>query len=311
MAAVDCLVMPVKLPISIVIPTYQREQVLLDTLQYLLALPSRASEIIVVDQTKRHADSTESSLAALAAAGQIHWIRVEWASIPKAMNRGLCLATQPLVLFLDDDIRPDSQLVAAHIEAHRVHPDIIAAGRVLQPWHMGKDFAADDHFHFASLNPCVIKEFMGGNFSIQKDSALSLGGFDENFVQVAYRFEAEFAHRFVLSGREIRFVPQACIDHLKSAEGGTRAHGKLLTTMRPSHSVGNYYFMLRTKPWWKSLAMMFWLPFRAVATRHHLRNPWWILPSFIAEIRGVWWAMRLFVGGPSYIKRGVGTQTHG
>ena len=300
-----------KLPISIVIPTYQREQVLVDTMEYLLALPSCAAEIILIDQTRQHTNATERSLAALASSGKIEWVRVDWASIPKAMNRGLCLATQPLVLFLDDDIRPDSQLVAAHVEAHRVHPDIIAAGRVLQPWHMGKDFSADRHFHFASLNSGVITEFMGGNFSIRKESALSLGGFDENFVQVAYRFEAEFAHRFVLSHREIRFVPEACIDHLKSAEGGTRAHGKLLTTMRASHSVGKYYFMLRTRPWWQSLAMICWQPFRSVATRHHLRNPWWIVPSFIAELRGVWWALRLFVRGPRYIDPQAGRQLHG
>ena len=300
-----------QLPISIVIPTYQREHVLLDTLAFLLALPTRASEIIVVDQTKRHADIVETSLLALNSAGRIRWVRVDWASIPKAMNRGLCLASQPFVLFLDDDIRPDSQLVAAHFYAHGEHQDAIIAGRVLQPWHIGKDFSADRHFHFASLSPRVITEFMGGNFSIRKNSALSLGGFDENFVQVAYRFEAEFAHRFLQSKREIRFAPEACIDHLKSAEGGTRAHGKLLTTMRPSHSVGSYYFAFRTKPWWRSVAVMLCQPFRAVATRHHLRSPWWILPSFIAEIRGVFWAISLCGHGPRYIEKPDGGPPNG
>ena len=36
---------------------------------------------------------------------------------------------------------------------------------------------------------------MGGNFSVRRDIALRLGGFDEQFVRVAYNFEAEFAHR--------------------------------------------------------------------------------------------------------------------
>lgn len=298
------------MPISIVIPTYQREQVLLDTLGFLLELPLCAAEIIVVDQTVRHEFATEQALAALSAAGKIVWVRVEWASIPRAMNRGLCLASQPLVLFLDDDIRPASELVSAHVEAHRAWPDVIVAGRVLQPWHIGKDFSADRHFHFASVRPDSIKEFMGGNFSIRRDTALGLGGFDENFVLVAYRFEAEFAYRFLRSKREIRFVPAACIDHLKSAAGGTRAHGKLLTTMRPSHSVGSYYFLLRTEPWWRCVGMICWKPFRAVTTRHHLRRPWWILPSFIAELRGVWWALQLFVCGPRYIEPTVDGQVH-
>ena len=33
---------------------------------------------------------------------------------------------------------------------------------------------------------------MGGNFSVRRRFALTLGGFDEQFVGAAYRFEADF-----------------------------------------------------------------------------------------------------------------------
>ena len=66
---------------------------------------------------------------------------------------------------------------------------------------------------------------MGGNFSIRKDVALRLGGFDQNFVRVAYRFEAEFARRYTSDGRQIWFDPRACLHHLKEHDGEPAASG--------------------------------------------------------------------------------------
>jgi len=50
--------------ISIVIPTYRREQVLVDTLHALLRQEPPADEILVVDQTERHEPATADQLAA-------------------------------------------------------------------------------------------------------------------------------------------------------------------------------------------------------------------------------------------------------
>ena len=79
------------------------------------------------------------------------------------------------------------------------------AGRVIQPWQEGVDFSGERGFHFACLDARWSSSFMGGNFSIDRSVALALGGFDENFVRVAYRFEAEFAHRYLASSRRNRY----------------------------------------------------------------------------------------------------------
>lgn len=290
------------LPVSIAIPTYRREKVLLDTLDYLLGLETGASEILVVDQTLDHEAATIEKLSAWNGEGRIRWIRLDTPSITHAMNTALLSATQDLVLFLDDDIRPEQDMVSAHHAAHQRYPDVLVAGRVIQPWEEGRDFSGDDHFHFAGMKPAWIKEFMGGNFSLSRKLALSLGGFDENFVRVAYRFEAEFAHRFISSGRRIYFTPDACLHHLKDAGGGTRSFGEHLTTWRPDHAVGAYYFALRTKPnglWLKDFIAR---PLRALMTKHHLRQPWWIPTTLIAELRGMLWALRLNLLGPKYVK---------
>jgi GT2 family glycosyltransferase len=284
-------------PLTVAIPTYRREQVLIDTLDYLLALQPPPAEILVLDQTEQHEPATIARLQALAEAGAIRWVQLAEPSIPKAMNQGLLLATQELVLFLDDDIRPVPSLLAEHLAKHALHPDILVVGRVIQPWHEGKTFPAEEPFHFACTKGQWVKEFMGGNFSILRATALALGGFDENFVRVAYRFEAEFAYRFRESGRRIYFEPLACIHHLKVAGGGTRAYGKLLTTTKPDHAVGVYYHCLRTG----SFREFAWRFMRAATTRHHLRHPWYIPGTLLAELRGMLWAFSLWWQGPKYV----------
>lgn len=291
-------------PISVVIPTYRREQVLLDTLDYLLALEQRPAEILVVDQTQDHAEATEQRLQALAGDGGIRWLRLDQPSIPVAMNRGLIEAQCDVVLFLDDDIRPEPELVVAHLEAHsQTEGGIIVAGRVIQPWQEGVDFSADREFHFASLNGAWCSEFMEGNCSMRRDAALAVGGFDENFIGVAYRFGAEFAHRWLSSGRRIRYIPAACIHHLKVTAGGTRTYGEHLTTARPDHSVGAYYYMFRTMPVIPAMVASIGRVFRSIITRHHAKQPWWVPVTLMAEVRGLWSAARLLSAGPHYIQR--------
>ena len=285
-------------PISVAIPTYRREAILLDTLVYLLALQPRPAEILVLDQTELHKPATDAELQRLADEGSIRWIRLSEPSIPKAVNQALLLATHDLVLFVDDDIRPEPELLSAHLAAHETHGNVIVAGRVIQPWEEGVDFSGVAAFRFAGLGSAWIDEFMGGNFSVLRATALALGGFDENFVRVAYRFEAEFAYRFRATGRRIWFAPTACLHHLKDSDGGTRTYGDHLTTWRPDHAVGAYYFGLRTAAWRELLVR----PVRAVLTRFHLKHPWHMVGTLWAELRGLAWALRLHSRGPKYVK---------
>jgi glycosyltransferase involved in cell wall biosynthesis len=215
------------LPLSIAIPTYGREAVLLDTVNDLLALQPPAAEILLLDQTPAHEPATQARLRQLEEGGHIRWIRLATPSITAAMNRGLLEASQEIVLFVDDDIHPEPELLVAHVAAHADRPEGLVAGRVIQPWEENCDPRVEGPFRFVSDRPALITEFMGGNFSVHRQSALRLGGFDENFVRVAYRFEAEFAQRYCRTGRQIYFEPRACLHHLKATTGGTAHSGSI------------------------------------------------------------------------------------
>jgi GT2 family glycosyltransferase len=290
--------------ISVAIPTYRREGVLLDTINYLLALDPRAAEILVIDQTEQPSPGTADVLEALAKAGSIRWLRLAEPSITHAMNVGLIEAQQDIILFVDDDIVPSANLIGAHARAHD-HGWKIVAGQVLQPGEEPEpETARSRSFRFRSSTARLITEVMGGNFSTNRSLALKLGGFDENFVHAAYRFEADFAARALAAGEDIYFEPKASIRHLKAGSGGIRSYGNYLTTIKPGHAVGDYYYLLRAKQVPRRVLKMLWRPLRAVRTKHHLTHPWWIPGTLIAETLGFFWAVRLVARGPRLIGDG-------
>jgi GT2 family glycosyltransferase len=286
---------------SLVIPTYGRDHVLLETTRRVLTLDPSPAELLIVDQSPRHCVEVELELQELDRSGRVRWIRLDRPSIPAAMNRGLSLARHGVVIFLDDDVIPAPVLVSAHVLAQREAG--IVAGQVLQPGEepVPPGSEATVGFSFRSSLRQPVTELMAGNFSLRRTLALQLGGFDERFVAVAYRFEQEFADRARRAGETILFEPEASIRHLRAPSGGTRAYGGHLRTMRPHHAVGGYYYLLRSRPrgWPMRVAAR---PWRAIRTRHHLRRPWWILPTLLAEGAGLFWALKLFVGGPSLLR---------
>ena len=280
---------------TVVVPTFDRGEILLETLDRVIR--QGPDELIVIDQTPEHPAAVAQRLAGMARAGRIRWIRLERPSIPAAMNRGLTEATSEIVLFLDDDIIPCERLVAAHVEAHRAFPEAGAVvGQVLQP---GEEpgpppapagprdgWLADIGFPFWSSQSDWVQNVMAGNLSVKREVALQCGGFDESFEGAAYRFETEFARRLIAAGSRIRFEPAASVRHLRVPRGGTRAHGRHLTSPSPAHSMGDYYFALRQGWSWATAAYIAKRPFREIATRFHLARPWYIPPKLIGEFRG-------------------------
>lgn len=300
------------LKLSVVIPTYGREQVLLDTIDLVLRQSPQPSEVLIVDQTADHDVATEARLRWLDGEGLIRWLQLTEPSIPKAMNFGLTSATQPTVLFLDDDITASKDLVQWHQKAHAKFPDAVAVvGQVLQPGESPNPvmprgprhgLRADLEFPFFSTRGDWISNVMAGNLSVNRNFALAAGGFDENFVGVAYRFETEFAMRLIDLGGKIRFCPEASINHLRAGKGGTRSTGSHLTSVDPKYGVGDYYFALLAKvPLREKLFYILKRPIREVCTKFHLSHPWYIPVKLLGELRAVILALRLARGGRKLI----------
>jgi hypothetical protein len=136
---------------------------------------------------------------------------------------------------------------------------------------------------------------MAGNLSVKRERAIAIGGFDENYVGVAYRFETDFALRLVAAGGRIWFSPEAGLRHLKLSMGGLRSFGDHRSSPSPAHSAGDYYFGIHHRPplWRYALRRLR----KNLATRYHLTHPWTIPTKLIGEVRGLLLARRLARGG--------------
>lgn len=284
--------------ISVVIPTYHRGQVLIETVESLLLQKGSFRELLIMDQTQEHAGDLKNRLERWHESGEIKWIKLDRPSIPAAMNQGLLESVSDIVLFLDDDIIPGENLVREHLKAHASADDIVAVvGQIIQP--EGRKVWGD--FCFASQESCYTEHVMAGNLSVKKEKAIQAGGFDENFIQVAYKFETEFAERLMTGGGKILFNPGASITHLREKKGGTRVFGDFRATISPAHAVGAYYYFFRSRkinhPLLKSAERFF----RSIYAKHYLYKPWWIPVTLVAEFSGFILALILLLKGPKLL----------
>ncbi|HVR40518.1 MAG TPA: hypothetical protein VMU84_15590, partial [Thermoanaerobaculia bacterium] len=186
--------------------------------------------------------------------------------------------------------------VRAHASAH----DDTVVGQVLQPGEQPEHFdegtlrrgaLRDLEFRFNHDEPTDVRNVMAGNLSVDRARALAIGGFDENFLFAAYRFETDFALRMLAAGGRIRYEPSASIHHLKAASGGVRAHGDHRSSASPAHPAGDYYFArLHVDAFWRYVARRMKTN---IATRYHLRHPFLIPFKIIGELRGLALGWRL------------------
>jgi len=301
--------------ISVVIPTFNRGKVLLDTIDFLIAQSVQAHEIIIVDQTI-YIDgcSTHKRLTELDQDGVITWVRREEPSIPKAMNHGLLLANSEYVLFLDDDINIDPLFLKAHRDTLNQHDCPAQVGQVLQPSQMprrlpenyqsNRGVNADMEFVFSSNRAMYIKNCMAGNLCVHRALAIAIGGFDENFVGAAYRFETEFCRRLTRhTNKPFYFFTDAVLHHLQYASGGTRNVGHQLITSSAHHSVGDYYYAMLESNGLECLTYCVKRFILSIKARFYLARPWYIPIRLLAEIRGYRLAKRLKGQGPKLLSR--------
>lgn len=293
--------------ITVAIPTYNRGAIVAETVRRLFELDPPPEAIIVVDQSVQE----NQALSRWHRQGRIRLIRLEKPSIPHAMNVALLAASTPVVLYVDDDVEPAAGLIAAHERAHTDDTIWAVVGQILQPGETPQhhDQPEDDlEFHFNHDTGCFVANVMAGNLSVKREHAIDAGGFDENYIGVAYRFETDFALRLVSAGGKVWFSPEAGLRHLKLASGGLRSYGDHRSSPSPAHSAGDYYFAIHHRPPLPRYA--FRRLRRNVITRYHLTHPWTIPTKLIGELRGWMLARRLARGGQRLIARNEAHADH-
>jgi GT2 family glycosyltransferase len=231
--------LPVNLPsISVIIPTYGREETLRETLADVVQQDYPHFDVIVVDQKPQHQPETQAYLEQLAATQKIRLFQVGWASLPGARNYAVRRSQSDIVLFLDDDVQLSPGFLTAHARNYS-RPDIGAvAGRVFdrmkladhQPGLAIEDLppeAMDPGIAWYHLNlvhtikPQQVITARGCNMSFRREILTAHGiWFDERFRGSAVREESDFCLHIRSTGLMIWYDPEAHLVHLGEETGG-------------------------------------------------------------------------------------------
>ncbi len=274
--------------IAIGIPTYNRGDVLLETIRNALRLSPLPHEIIIVDQSEWYPSGFEGELAKLLTDGKIIYLRQDIPNLPMARNRILVESICDVVIFIDDDVELSTGFVASHAANYDNGSVSAVCGRItereipIRPFQQRTWGKYLDYRMFDFGWTCPVGDFgifKGCNHSVLRKNILELGGYDENFIGVAMREEGDMAFRLLKSGQNIRFDPASFLHHLRSPAGGCRtAHwGEW------SAGYGSLRFAVKHKA---ELGIHFWPEFWHAArlgflNKKTMKKPWLFICNFL------------------------------
>jgi glycosyltransferase involved in cell wall biosynthesis len=200
--------------ISVVIPTYNRPMPLRRCLNELAKqrIDTGVFEVIVVDDGSE--TDVARSLSDLQLPFRLLVLRQANAGPGAARNLGVHVASGCYCLFLDDDVLPERDLVAAHRSAQNEGGGVVGVGRITTnvlptaDW-FARASAESLNRGFAKLDagePVGWLSCYSGNLSVPRDAFLAEGGFVADLPRCE---DIELGFRLERSGVPLRYIPTA------------------------------------------------------------------------------------------------------
>ena len=217
--------------ITVGIPTYQRGEILCQTLGPLLArIDESVLEIIVADQLPDHAPAVADRLADLRKDPRLRYLPLDRAGTTIARNRILAAAAGDIVVFLDDDVAVSAGMFLRYAEVFAGTGADAVLGQVFQSSHdhMAAVLAGTDcpvgspRYSKDGCWVAVPHYVMGCNHAVLRKAALAIGGYDERFVAAAKNEEGDFFMRLAAAGGKVWYAPECWLVHFSAPSGGAR-----------------------------------------------------------------------------------------
>jgi len=218
--------------VSLIIPTYNRQEIVFQTLQYIKQQSISGFEVVLVDQT----ESNDSNLNNFQDDGfKYKYLKIKETGLPNARNVGAENAKGDILIFIDDDSIPDSDLIQSYMNLFNDYEKdkFCIGGRIIEKnttmfkennsivggwitWY-GKTLK-----NFDTVKSGECEWASGGNFGLTKDLFIEAGGFDPNFIGTAVLEDGDFGFAVKKIGGRVYYYPEPVIEHLRIPTGGVR-----------------------------------------------------------------------------------------
>jgi GT2 family glycosyltransferase len=222
-------------------------------LQRLAKCDPQPDELIVVEQSAELDPRLEEALKLFGNRGIL--VRQEKPNAQVARNRAAQLARSEVLLFLDDDVDPDKNLIGAHVENYQDPTIHAVAGFYLEPG----ETEVDEQRKVIWWRPLTQLERVPASYSkrvdsplwpscngsIRREVCLKLGGFDENYRHTLLD-DTDLAVRMLRAGYRCVHDPKARLFHRKEPTGGNRPAkpGDLVIASREKWYTWFYFFWM-------------------------------------------------------------------
>lgn len=206
--------------VSVVIPTYGKLGCLRATLESLAAqsYPADLTEVVVVDDCSD--DGTSAFLEGLEASYSLVALRHDTnRGRAAARNTAIEAAGGELVVFVDDDMRCEPDLIERHVECQTAHGDCVTIGSAVTAPELGRStvYAYLDEMgvhRLAAGSRAPARYFVTNNSSVPRRCLIEAGLFDESFRNYGFE-DAELGFRLEdVAGMEFWFCDRAVSYHV-------------------------------------------------------------------------------------------------
>jgi glycosyltransferase involved in cell wall biosynthesis len=203
--------------VTVIIPTYQRRESVRRALEALgrqTIAPSEYEVIVVIDGSS---DGTRELLAAWSGPVRVEAVWQPNAGRACARNAGIARATGELVVFLDDDMEPVPDFLAAHLGAHPPGARRAVVGPVPIPEEPGE--AAIVAYRREGMHALLdrlggpgyrlgFRDIYTGNLSVRRDVLDEVGAFDTMFTVYGHE-DYEIGLRLAKAGVDLAYCASA------------------------------------------------------------------------------------------------------
>lgn len=203
---------PHREPVSVVVPTVGRTELLVRCLTSILATDPRPSEIVVADQS--HSDDVAAAVASVDESATVRLVTSAGRGIAKATNDAIRAAGYPRVLVTHDDCTVASDWVGKGSHLLGEQPCAIFTGQVLPPdrsEYVPSTIVSDvAHDYTGEVSAGALYP---ANMAVNRDEIVGFGGFDERPGLRLAAEDCDLCYRWLRDGRPLRFEPSLVVWH--------------------------------------------------------------------------------------------------